>query len=166
MGPAVINILNSPESAGSVGFLFSLSEKPWTWSILLSASLRRLFLHSITCSFGTPEGPRRPSLHREDPCSPCLHWLAAEWWPGAESASWFRSPLEWGSFLTSVLCTDERISKYQPVWRNYIASSSMCFDIPDWEASSSHFLNSPGDRLYWKPINVYLKMWRMEKIVP
>ena len=189
--------------------------KSRTWSVSCSALLTRLFFHPVTCSFGTLEGPRRPSLHRVDPCSPCLHWLAAEWWPGAESVSWFRSPLEWSSFLTFVLCTDKEISEYQPVWRNYIASSYTCFmekeiathsstlawkipwtegpwggeesntterlhfhfslscigegngfDIPEWEASLSRFLNSPRDCLYWKPNQFILKMWRMEKIVP
>ena len=98
-----------------------------TWSVSRSALLTRLFFQPVTCSFGTLAGPHRPSLHRVDPRSPCLHWLAAEWWRGAESASWFRSPLEWSSFLTFVLCTDKEISEYQPVWRNYIASSYTCF---------------------------------------
>lgn len=160
-----MNTLSRTESAHRVSFLFLTRESVGP-EVSLSAWLTRLFFRPITCSFGTLEGPRRPSLHRADPCSPCLRWLAAEWWPGAESVSWFRSPLERSSFLTFVLCTDKEISQYQPVWRNYTASSYTCFDIPEWEASSSHFLNSPKDCLYWKPKQFILKMWRMEKIVP
>lgn len=131
-----INIPNSSSLWDKISSLFLIVGKNVDLKYYLSALLAMLF-NSRTCSSGTLEGPRRPSLHREDPHSPCRHWLAAEWWPGAESASWLRGPLEWGSLLTSALRTDKSISKYQFVWRSHIASSDIYFDIPAWEASSS-----------------------------
>lgn len=152
---------NFHRACGSVlGFLFSSWERKWSWSICSVHGLQWFFFYPITCSFGTLEGPHRLSLHRVGPGSLCLRWLAAEWWPCAETAFWLRSPLEWGSFLTAVPCTDKTMSTCQPLWRNYLASSYMCFDILEWEASSSLIISqiSKFSRpLYWEPNQFILK---------
>lgn len=70
------------------------------WSGITQCTI--YFLSPFTCSCNTWEGPHKPSLHIKGLSSPGLHWLAVEWWPDVETASWFQSPLKWSNVPTCI----------------------------------------------------------------